>query len=77
MVGLTELENLAAALDGQLADVDAAYAAAYPGDTDTRQPVNTVYIPADRYDAGTVARWGAEALDTLDSHLAGSSDLAR
>ncbi|MEE2061055.1 aldolase [Rhodococcus artemisiae] len=76
MVGLTELENLATALDGQLADVDAAYAAAYPGDTVARQPVHTVYVAADRYDAETVSRWGAEALGTLDAHISGSSDLA-
>ncbi|WP_229567502.1 DUF6986 family protein [Rhodococcus sp. RDE2] len=72
----TGLHRLAAALDAQLADTDAAYAATYPGTDGARQPVHTVYVPADRYDAGIVARWGADALDVLDTHIDGPADLA-
>ena len=46
---------LADELDARLADADAALAATYPGDRGRRQPVHTVYVPADRYDSGTVA----------------------
>lgn len=72
----TGLHRLAAALDAQLADTDAAYAATYPGTDGARQPVHTVYVPADRYDAGIAARWGADALDVLDTHIDGPADLA-
>lgn len=72
----TGLHTLGGALDEALAGVDAAYAAAYPGSDGSRQPVHTVYVPAHLYDAGTVARWGAEALDVLGNHLDGPADLA-
>ena len=42
---------LADELDARLANADAALAAAYPGDRGRRQPVHTVYVPADRYDS--------------------------
>ena len=72
---------LADELDVRLADADAALAAAYPGDRGRRQPVHTVYVPADRYDAGTVRAWGEEAIAALATHgssvmeLAGALDL--
>lgn len=72
----TGLTTLAATLDESLADVDAAYAAAYPGADGSRQPVHTVYVPANEYDAGTVARWGVEALEVLDTHIDSAADLA-
>ena len=37
-----------ARLDRQLQPVDSELAARYPGDTGVRQPVHTVYVPADR-----------------------------
>ncbi|WP_406317824.1 aldolase [Streptosporangium sp. NBC_01639] len=43
--------------------------AAYPATAVEWQPVHTVYVPADRFDAGTVAAWGAAALDLLRRHL--------
>jgi citrate lyase beta subunit len=55
-------------LDARLAPVDAALAARYPGDTGGRQPVHTVYVPADRFDAGTVKAWGVAAGRALDAH---------
>ena len=45
---------LADELDVRLAAADADLAAWYPGDRGRRQPVHTVYVPADRYDSGTV-----------------------
>jgi hypothetical protein len=55
-------------LDARLAPVDSALARRDPGDPGGRQPIHTVYVPADRFDAGTVARWGAAAREALDAH---------
>jgi hypothetical protein len=33
-----------------------------------RQPVHTVYVPADRFGAATVREWGAAAIHALDEH---------
>jgi citrate lyase beta subunit len=59
---------LAADLDARLADADAELAARFPGERDARQPVHTVYVPADEYRADTVRDWGERALATLDAH---------
>ena len=63
-----DVAHLTSELDTHLADADAALAAGFPGERADRQPVHTVYVPADRYDAGLVSRWGAEALAALDAH---------
>ncbi|GID27242.1 DUF6986 family protein [Paractinoplanes brasiliensis] len=52
--------------DGRLAAHDAFLAARYPGERADRQPVHTVYIPADRLDG--FREWGAEALRAMDEH---------
>ena len=41
-----------------------------------RQPVHTVYVPADQISDDTVARWGREAGRLLDAHAASSDELA-
>lgn len=50
-----------AAFDAQLADTDRLLARAYKGDDGTRQPVHTVYVPADRYRPSLPLHWGQEA----------------
>jgi hypothetical protein len=60
-------EAFLTAVDGWLASAD-AQAAAYRGDSDRRQPVHTVYVPADRYRIDTPARWGEQALALLSEH---------
>ena len=55
-------ESVLADLDRRLAASDAARAAAYPGEPAGRQPVHTVYVPADRVRPGVAAEWGAAAL---------------
>jgi citrate lyase beta subunit len=67
--------RLTSELDERLADADAALAAGYPGERPGRQPVHTVYVPADRYDAGLVPAYGATALMTLDEHAPAFADL--
>jgi citrate lyase beta subunit len=55
-------------LDALLAPVDADLARRYPGDPGTRQPVHTVYVPADEFTAATCREWGDRALAALDRH---------
>ncbi|TDD54462.1 aldolase [Kribbella antibiotica] len=62
------LDELGAELDRRLEAADAALAADYPGDRGLRQPVHTVYVPADRYDDHTVADWGTQARTALAGH---------
>jgi citrate lyase beta subunit len=70
------LENLLGELDERLAGADAALAADYPGDRGVRQPVHTVYVPADRYGVSTIADWGAEARAVFDRHAKSAVELA-
>jgi citrate lyase beta subunit len=57
-----------AELDARLAPVDEELRRRYPGDAGGRQPVHTVYVPADRFGPDTVAQWGAAARRALDEH---------
>ncbi|MGW2823819.1 DUF6986 family protein [Streptomyces sp. NPDC001443] len=59
-----------------LAPVDAALERDYPGDPGTRQPVHTVYVPADVFEAGTVRSWGDRALAALDEHAPDAASFA-
>ncbi len=68
--------RLRAEVAADLAPVDAALAARYPGDPGTRQPVHTVYVPADRFTAGTAPDWGRRALDALERHAPDPETLA-
>ncbi|WP_414819934.1 DUF6986 family protein [Serinicoccus sp. CNJ-927] len=56
------LEQLVAAVqaeaDERLALADADLARLYPGDPATRQPVHTVYVPANAFEQQTPWRWG-------------------
>jgi citrate lyase beta subunit len=61
-------DDLYRRLDDALATADAQTAAAYPGDDGSRQPVHTVYVPADRFTPALPADWGAQALAALDEH---------
>lgn len=54
-------EEVYAGVDARLSEVDARVAARYPGEPAGRQPVHTVYVPANRFSAGLVARWGERA----------------
>ncbi|OMH27665.1 aldolase [Tersicoccus phoenicis] len=55
-------------VDAALAATDTALAENYPGEDGRRQPVHTVYVPADRYDAGLPAAWGEQALALAAEH---------
>ena len=60
--------GLTSELDVRLADVDAALAADYPGERAGRQPVHTVYVPADRFHPDLVGDHGAAALAAVEQH---------
>ncbi|MFC0527002.1 DUF6986 family protein [Phytohabitans kaempferiae] len=62
------LDTVFAELDTLLGGVDAELAARYPGDPGGRQPVHTVYVPADRMHTGLLAEWGDAARAALDAH---------
>ncbi|WP_260478362.1 DUF6986 family protein [Nonomuraea sp. WAC 01424] len=51
------------------AEVHAAQQARYPMTEPDRQPVHTVYVPADRFSASTVAEWGGQASSLAKAHL--------
>jgi citrate lyase beta subunit len=55
-------------LDALLAGTDADLRRRYPGSSNERQPVHTVYVPADRVDSALIAGWGQQALLLLDEH---------
>src|SRR5205809_7490975 len=55
-------------LDERLAPVDAELRRRYPGGVGGRQPVHTVYLPADLFRAGTVTEWGEAALASVHIH---------
>jgi citrate lyase beta subunit len=69
-------DRLAADLDERLARADADLLARYPGERGSRQPVHTVYVPADRYDETTVASWGRQARGVLAEHAGSPAVLA-
>jgi citrate lyase beta subunit len=61
-------DHLAAELDRLLAPADTVLAATYPGPARGRQPVHTVYVPADRVTPSLAAAWGGEARRALAVH---------
>ncbi|MEV0535320.1 aldolase [Kitasatospora sp. NPDC050463] len=74
--GASFSEAARAAVDALLAPVDADLARRYPGDAGSRQPVHTVYVPADAFGADTVRDWGRQALEAFDTHAATPAALA-
>jgi citrate lyase beta subunit len=64
MTRLTEADY--AALDYRLARHDAFLKSRYPGERSGRQPVHTVYVPADKISG--FRTWGEQALAAMDEH---------
>jgi hypothetical protein len=57
-----------AQIDLRLSATDRMLARNYPGDDGSRQPVQTVYVPADVFTPSLAPDWGAQALATADAH---------
>lgn len=57
-----------AELDRRLVTADATLRDRYPGEPTDRQPLHTVYVPADRVRTGLAQRWGEQALAALSEH---------
>jgi citrate lyase beta subunit len=74
--GTTLADSVRADIGASLAATDAELARRYPGDPGTRQPVHTVYVPADAFTAGTVREWGDQALAALERHAPDAAALA-
>lgn len=55
-------------LDRALEQTDAHLRTAYPGEDERRQPIHTVYVPADTYTRTLPEQWGSAARDLLDRH---------
>lgn len=72
-VGLAELNE---ALDMRLADADAQLLEQFPGERGQRQPIHTVYVPADRIRSGIAAEWGKQADQSLREHAPDAEALA-
>ena len=69
MPGVEDLAvELSAELDSRLAAEDDALVARFPGERPGRQPVHTVYVPADRYAADLTRSWGAQARQAMRDH---------
>lgn len=62
---LTFAATAVSELDALLAAADRALAEGYRGDRPGRQPVHTVYVPADRFQPELAAQWGQAALAAL------------
>jgi citrate lyase beta subunit len=61
-------DALTEVLDARLAAADAALVRQFPGDAPDRQPVHTVYVPADQVTGELAGSWGRAALAAIDEH---------
>ncbi|WP_179646834.1 DUF6986 family protein [Spinactinospora alkalitolerans] len=67
---------MADALDARLADADARLLRQYPGDRGLRQPVHTVYVPADQVHRGIAGEWGERAVRSVKEFAGDAATLA-
>jgi len=69
-------EDVYLELDRRLDDTDTMLQRAYPGEADGRQPVHTVYVPADRFRADVIGDWSDQAMGALNAHASRSKTSA-
>jgi citrate lyase beta subunit len=55
-------------IDRMLAETDELLRAGYPGEDGSRQPVHTVYVPADRFSPELPGQWGEQAVAAAAEH---------
>lgn len=68
-------EAVISRVDHRLQRTDELLQRSYPGDYGRRQPVHTVYVPADKYTPGLPAAWGRQASEAVEAH-GGLTELA-
>ncbi|MEO3783449.1 aldolase [Actinocorallia sp. B10E7] len=66
-LSLSKTDDLAERVRALAADL----ASQFPGPAGGRQPVHTVFVPADRFSPATPAEWGERALRLLNKHTPG------
>ncbi|GAA0954437.1 DUF6986 family protein [Actinocorallia libanotica] len=66
-LSLSKTDDLAERANALAADL----ASQFPGPSGGRQPVHTVFVPADRFSQSTAADWGERALRLLNKHTPG------
>jgi len=77
MAGDTRLgAQILAAIETTLGPVDRRRHHDYPGEASTRQPVHTVYVPADRIEHGLAQVWGAAAMAAVVQHAPDAATMA-
>jgi citrate lyase beta subunit len=64
-------------LNTRVDEARAEHARLHPGEPAERQPIHTVYVPADRFTAGTATDLGLEALRLLDAHAPDGASVAK
>ncbi|WP_261623778.1 HpcH/HpaI aldolase/citrate lyase family protein [Nesterenkonia marinintestina] len=64
----TLTQDLLRGIDEDLATTDELLRTRYPGERDVRQPVHTVYVPADTYTPDLPQRWGRQAVEAVEEH---------
>lgn len=64
-------------IDDLVAPADERMQRLYPGDDRRRQPIHTVYVPADEMTADLLSRWGEAAKASLDAHAPSPLDMAK
>lgn len=62
------LAELLTAVAARLGDADALLAEHYPGDRGVRQPLHTVYVPANACTSEVIDTWSHDALLALETH---------
>lgn len=68
-------EAVMAQVDQHLQRTDELLQRSYPGDDGRRQPVHTVYVPADQYTPELPKAWGRQAMEAAEAH-GGLTELA-
>ncbi|MDP4509456.1 DUF6986 family protein [Nonomuraea turcica] len=73
---MSDERTSAGAVPPGFTEVYRAQQARFPMPEPGWQPVHTVYVPADRFSARTVADWRDQALSLVKAHLGGPDELA-
>lgn len=74
---MTFSDQFLADVNADLAHVDAALETRYAGDRTGRQPVHTVYVPADKFNGTVAADFGQAALQAIADYIPNPGEFTR